>query len=81
MKPSVAEETGCGQRERRVCRRDFDNYTPKFILDVLKGCLIPDDSSAVIEDLRLRFEHDRAHPRTGGTLHLTRLPQLTPRPL
>lgn len=52
-------------------RHDFDNYAPKFILDGLKGCLIPDDSSDVIEELRLRFRHDRKHPRTEITLHPT----------
>jgi len=52
-------------------RHDFDNYAPKFILDGLKGVLIPDDNSEIIEELRIRFRYDKAHPRTEITLHPT----------
>jgi crossover junction endodeoxyribonuclease RusA len=49
-------------RDRR--KRDFDNYPPKFILDGIKGSLLPDDSEDWIQELRIRFAHDPKSPRT-----------------
>lgn len=44
-------------------RRDYDNYSGKFILDGLVPLALPDDSSEVIESLVIRFDHDAKHPR------------------
>jgi len=46
-------------------RHDYDNYTPKFILDpIVEAGLIADDSSMIITELRLKFKYDKDHPRT-----------------
>ena len=49
-------------------KRDFDNYTPKFILDGIKGVLLPDDNAEWIVELSTRFSHDPENPRTHVTL-------------
>ena len=44
-------------------RRDYDNYSGKFILDGLVPRVLPDDSSEVIRSLLIRFDHDPKEPR------------------
>lgn len=44
-------------------RRDKDNYTPKVIMDCLKGRVIVDDSNDRV-DLDWELLHDRKQPRT-----------------
>jgi len=44
-------------------RRDFDNYSGKFILDGLRPQVIPDDCSEVVKELVIRFAHDPKDPR------------------
>jgi len=48
-------------RDKR--KRDKDNYPPKFIMDGLKGRVIKDDSSDVI-NLDWELLYDKKHPRT-----------------
>lgn len=51
-------------------KHDFDNYTPKFILDpIVKSGLIRDDSSTIITKLTLRFEYDKLNPRTEVNIY------------
>ena len=46
-------------------RHDYDNYTPKFILDpIVEQGLIEDDNSDIITELSLEFRYDKLNPRT-----------------
>lgn len=44
-------------------RRDFDNYSGKFLLDGLQPGLISNDCSEVVDSLTIRFGMDPHRPR------------------
>lgn len=46
-------------------RHDYDNYTPKFIMDPLVASgIIKDDCSDVVVDMRTKFRYDKNNLRT-----------------
>lgn len=45
-------------------KRDYDNYSGKFLLDGLKGGAITDDNQDIIQSLTHAFRYDKENPRT-----------------
>lgn len=37
-------------------KRDIDNYVSKFVIDALKGTVITDDNSSIVQSLSVTFE-------------------------